>query len=65
MTIYLNNKSEVKKLTKLLYRKIIWGLLKDYRDDKITSLEGLLEKIMAVPTPKESNPYEGMSTRED
>jgi hypothetical protein len=55
----------VNKLTKLEYRKIIWGLLKDYRDDEITSLEELLDKIMAVPFPIEGNPYEGMSTRED
>ena len=50
-------------MTKLEYRKIIWGLLKDYRDDEITSLEELLEKIMAVPFPKEGNPYVGMATR--
>jgi hypothetical protein len=53
----------VRKLTKVEYRKIIWGLLKDFRDDEITSLEELLEKIMAVPTPKEGNPYVGMATR--
>jgi len=29
------------------------------------SLEKLLELIMAVPFPKEGNPYVGMSTRED
>ncbi|MBA7585001.1 hypothetical protein ES708_26970 [subsurface metagenome] len=50
-------------MTKLEYRKIIWGLLKDYRDNEIKSLEELLEKIMAIPTPKEGNPYEGMATR--
>lgn len=48
----LKFKSEVDKLTKLEYRKIIWGLLKDYRDDEITSLEELLEKIMAIPFPE-------------
>ena len=53
------------KLDKLSYRKEIWELLKNYRDDEITSLEELLEKIMAVQFPKEGNPYEGMSTRED
>ncbi|MBA7525527.1 hypothetical protein ES705_17678 [subsurface metagenome] len=52
-------------MNKREYRKIIWGLLKDYRDDKDMSLEKLLELIMAVPTPKEGNPYVGMSTRED
>ncbi|MBA7575285.1 hypothetical protein ES695_16740 [Candidatus Atribacteria bacterium 1244-E10-H5-B2] len=53
-------------MTKTEYRKIIWGILKDYRDDEIKSLEELLKKIMAIPTPKEiKNPYEGMSTRED
>jgi len=52
-------------LTKLEYRKIIWGLLKEYRDDEILSLEELLNKIMAIPIPKEGNPYVGMSTRED
>ena len=41
------------KLTKSEYRKIIWGLLKDFRDDEITSLEELLEKIMAIQTPNE------------
>jgi len=40
-------------LTKIEYRKIIWGLLKDYRDDEITSLEELLEKIMAIGIPEE------------
>jgi len=38
-------------LTKSEYRKIIWGLLKEYRDDEITSLVELLNKIMAIPTP--------------
>ena len=52
-------------MDKLEYRKEIWELLKNYRDDEITSLEELLDKIMAIPTPKEGNPYEGMSTRED
>ena len=52
-------------MTKKEYRKIIWGLLKDYRDDEITSLEELLDGIMAIPIPKEGNPYVGMSTRED
>ncbi|GAI69328.1 unnamed protein product [marine sediment metagenome] len=47
------------------YKKRVWELLKNYRDDEITSLEELLEKIMALPFPKEGNPYEGMSTRED
>ena len=55
----------MKRLNKIEYRKIIWGLLKEYRDDKDISLEKLLELIMAVPTPKEGNPYVGMSTRED
>ncbi|MBA7583269.1 hypothetical protein ES695_14430 [Candidatus Atribacteria bacterium 1244-E10-H5-B2] len=103
-------------MTKVEYRKIIWGLLKDYRedeitsleeiykaakpaldnfynyglrefevitrekrlnildnicqvlktlyrDDKITSLEELLNKIMAIPTLEKGNPYVGMSTR--
>ncbi len=50
-------------MTKLEYRKIIWGLLKDFRDNEIKSLEELLEKIMAIPFPKEGNPYVGMATR--
>ncbi|MBA7552578.1 hypothetical protein ES705_45147 [subsurface metagenome] len=51
-------------MTKVEYRKIIWGLLKDFRDDEITSLEELLEKITAVQTPGEKdNPYVGMATR--
>ncbi|TFB08825.1 hypothetical protein E3V08_02500 [Candidatus Atribacteria bacterium MT.SAG.1] len=53
------------KLTKVEYRKIIWGLLKDYRHNKIKFLEELLEKIMAIPTPKEGDPYVGLATRED
>ncbi|MBA7546518.1 hypothetical protein ES705_38910 [subsurface metagenome] len=56
-------KKGVCKLTKAEYRKIIWELLKDFRDDEITSLEELLDKIMAIPTPKEGNPYVGMATR--
>ena len=40
-------------MTKAEYRKIIWGILKDYRDDKDMTLEKLLELIMAIPTPKE------------
>ena len=53
-------------LTKKEYRKIIWGILKDYRADKDMTLEKLLELIMAIPTPGEKdNPYVGMSTRED
>ncbi len=51
-------------MTKVEYRKIIWGLLKDFRDDEITSLEELLEKIMAVQVPEEKkNLYEGMATK--
>jgi hypothetical protein len=61
-------------LTKVEYRKIIWGLLKDYRDDLQMPLVELLDKIMAIGIPKEKkgkvtfnkkNPYVGMSTRED
>jgi len=52
-------------LTKVEYRKIIWGLLKDYRDDPYMNLEKLLELIMAIPFPKGGNPYVGLSTRED
>lgn len=51
-------------LTKVEYRKIIWGILKDYRDDETMTLEKLLELIMAIPIPKgKKNPYEGMATR--
>jgi len=39
-------------LTKVEYRKIIWGFLKEYRDDKEMTLEKLLELIMAVPFPE-------------
>jgi len=42
----------VKKLTGVEYRKIIWGLLKDYRDDPYMSLEKLLELIMAIKIPE-------------
>jgi len=44
----------VRKLTKVEYRKIIWGLLKDYRNDPYMNLEKLLELIMAIPIPKET-----------
>ncbi|MBA7515709.1 hypothetical protein ES705_07752 [subsurface metagenome] len=52
-------------MTKVEYRKIIWGMLKDYRDDLNMPLTELLEKIMALPFPEKGkkNPYEGMSTR--
>ncbi len=56
----------MKRLNKIEYRKIIWGLLKDYRDDEDMTLEKLLELIMAIPIPKETkNPYVALSTRED
>ncbi|GAH44883.1 unnamed protein product [marine sediment metagenome] len=38
-------------MTKKEYRKIIWGFLKEYRDDDDISLERLLELIMSVPIP--------------
>ena len=53
----------MRKLTKVEYRKIIWGLLKDYRDDEAMTLVELLNKIMAIGTPEKGNPYEGMATR--
>jgi len=43
----------VEKLTKVEYRKIIWGILKDYRGDPYMTLEKLLELIMAIPIPGE------------
>jgi len=62
-------------LTKKEYRKIIWGMLKEYRDDLQMPLVELLDKIMAIGIPEEEkgqgkklnkkNPYVGMSTRED
>ena len=62
-------------MTKTEYRKIIWGLLKDYRDDIQMPLVELLDKIMAIGIPKEEkgqgkklnkkNPYVGTATRED
>ncbi len=53
-------------MNKKEYRKIIWGLLKDYRDDEDMTLVKLLELIMAIPIPKETkNPYVPLSTRED
>ncbi len=53
-------------MNKKEYRKIIWGLLKDYRDDEDMTLVKLLELIMAIPIPKETkNPYVALSTRED
>ncbi len=42
----------MRRLDKLEYRKAVWELLKNYRDDEITSLEGLLDEIMAIGTPK-------------
>jgi len=43
----------VDKLDELECRREFWALLKNYRDDEITSLEELLEKIMAVLFPEE------------
>ncbi|MBA7516039.1 hypothetical protein ES705_08084 [subsurface metagenome] len=51
-------------MTKVEYRKIVWGILKGYSDElDIEDLEELLELIMAIPIPKEKNPYVGMATR--
>ncbi|MBA7584526.1 hypothetical protein ES708_26481 [subsurface metagenome] len=56
----------MERLDKIEYRKIIWELLEDYRDDEDMTLEELLESIMAIPIPKETkNPYVALSTRED
>ncbi|MBA7613409.1 hypothetical protein ES703_20658 [subsurface metagenome] len=40
-------------MTEKEYRKIIWGLLKDYRDDEKITLVELLNKIMAIGIPEE------------
>ncbi|MBA7655349.1 hypothetical protein ES703_63253 [subsurface metagenome] len=52
MTGYKYKLKEVDKLTKTEYRKIIWGMLKDYRDDLQMPLVELLNKIMALPFPE-------------
>jgi len=55
----------VKRLNKIEYRKIIWGLLKDYRDDEDMTLEKLLHLIMYIPNPKDTKkPHYELSTRE-
>lgn len=48
------NLKEVAKLTKLEYRRLIWGLLKDYGNDEIETLEELLERIMKIPFPEKA-----------
>ena len=53
----------MEKLTKEEYKEKVWEILKGYLDMDIEDIEELLEKIMAIPTPKEGNPYVGMATR--
>ena len=58
----------MKKLDKLglNYRKEIWGILKEFRNNKKMTLEEVTDKIMALPTPKEiKNPYVALATRID
>lgn len=51
-------------MTKEEYKEKVWKVLKGYSTIlDIEDLEGLLEEIMAIPTPKEGNPYVGMATR--
>jgi uncharacterized membrane protein len=50
-------------LTKLEYREKVWEIVKEYSDMDIEDKEDLFEKIMAIPFPKEGNPYVGMATR--
>ncbi|MBA7572657.1 hypothetical protein ES708_14440 [subsurface metagenome] len=55
----------MRKLGEAEYRKEIWKILKEFRDSKtMMTLEEVLDRIMAIPIPKErKNPYEGMATR--
>ncbi|MBA7548227.1 hypothetical protein ES705_40674 [subsurface metagenome] len=56
----------MKKLTKVEYKEKVWEILKGYRYGLGEGdIEELLELIIAVPFPKEGNPYIGMATRED
>ena len=52
------------KLTKAEYKKKVCEILKGYRY-KLSEedIEELSELIMAIPFPKEGNPYVGLATR--
>ena len=51
-------------MTKIEYREKVWEILKGCRYELgEEDIEELLELIMAVPFPKEGNPYVGMATR--
>ena len=51
-------------MTKVEYKEKVWEILEGYSVVLgKESIEELLEKIMAVPFPKEGNPYVGMATR--
>ncbi|MBA7552645.1 hypothetical protein ES705_45215 [subsurface metagenome] len=53
-------------MTKKEYKEKVWEILKGHRYGLgEEDIEELLELIMAVPVPKEKNPYVGMATRED
>lgn len=55
------------KLDKEEYKKKIIKILDEflevYGEITMGEIEGVVNKIMAIPTPKEGNPYVGMSTR--
>jgi len=54
------------KLDKAGYKKKILKLLEGFIDDGKMTLEEVVDKIVAIPIPKETkNPYVGLSTKED
>ncbi|MBA7522610.1 hypothetical protein ES705_14730 [subsurface metagenome] len=51
-------------MTKEEYKEKVWKILKGYSCViDLEDLKILLEEIMAIPFPKEGNPYVGMATR--
>jgi len=54
-------------LTKVEYREKVFEILdeflRDYEKISLEEIEGVVNKIMAIPFPKEGNPYVGMATR--
>ncbi|MBA7516550.1 hypothetical protein ES705_08598 [subsurface metagenome] len=54
-------------MTKVEYREKVFEILdeflRDYEKISLEEIEGVVNKIMAIPFPKEGNPYVGMATR--
>ena len=56
-------------MTKEEYKEKVFEILdeflRDYEEISLEEIEGVVNKIMAIPTPREGNPYVGMATRKD